>query len=711
MRINGARAMSDEHAGADEQLMELDDDFWRQVDKKAEQGSKHKQRGTGKKARGPVKHHLAPGELWRATDFWREGLIHTCKMSIGMFNNRRQGERSTLERRYAEEFRLIKQARTDAKLPADFFYNVNGWMWSVKEDGYLVKLVRDQNKWSMWTRKGYQLHPPPAFLLGLALNEELPDCMVGELVTCFTGCTKEDRCSVRERNKARNGQFLQLQKTLKGKQPKCWQGLRVKIFSFPTSERNIKQTYDHYVKIMQKTLEYHPHIGMCKSGVLLNTAHAISIFESVVQMGLEGIVIVDPNVKYGQLTDIDGTPKDFFFKLKQKIVLPGRQITQQGKIEVPKDGKIEKVFSYVTKVQDKDINFTDQQNRQSESWSRIKYMEQVPGCNFFPCKNGYRHMHFATCYDMSVEVPARVELTDRADVKNVLGIHDARVGTHKNRILNWNSDEDKYFLKDAPTLTKLFNPRPYEDATMLSVLKKFYRNQVARTENEKTPESPESPQSPMRLDDDYHDDSSDAAGAAANDPLHSNGSHSKSSSHSQAPSKDVIARDEAEDVSETELPEGYAPFPPFWKEYTPKSRKRLEEAWVESQTESREEMAAKEKQRKEDVARKKEEYFENKKRKGSDAISDAEEVEPDWLQVERLFEQREAEKQAAKAKVEKPKLKRHDAGVWSQQHSEPQQEPQSELQPELQPESQPAQRPQLRRHNARVKENPYMLPP
>lgn len=313
-------------------------------------------------------------------------------------------------------------------------------------------------------------------------------------------------------------------------------------------------------------------------------------------------------------------------------------------------------------------------------------------------------MHFATCYDMSVEVPARVELTDSADVKQVLGIHDDRVGTHKNRILNWNSDQ--HLLKDAPTLTKLFNPRPYEDATMLSVLRKFHRNEVARIEKQKAPESPESPQSPqspespqspMRLDDEDNDDFSDASDAAANGP-----SHSKSPSHSQVYSKDVIEmneREEAEDVSETELPEGYAPFPPFWKQYTPKHRKRLEEAWVEMVREGREEMAAKVKQREEDIARKKQEYFKNKKKKMSDATSDAEEVEPDWLQVERLFAQREAEAQAAKANGAKPTLKRHNAGVWSRQNSEPQQEPQ------------PEQRPRMRRHNARVKENPYVLPP
>ena len=60
----------------------------------------------------------------------------------------------------------------------------------------------------------------------------------------------------------------------------------------------------------------------------------IEIFERVVQMGFEGIVIVKPRVRYGKKTtenrhdDISGT----FFKLKKKIVLPGQvfQIQEDG---------------------------------------------------------------------------------------------------------------------------------------------------------------------------------------------------------------------------------------------------------------------------------------------------------------------------------------------------------------------------------------------
>ncbi len=77
---------------------------------------------------------------------------------------------------------------------------------------------------------------------------------------------------------------------------------------------------------------------MCNAGKLRNTQHAIDIFNSVVQMGLEGIVIVDADEEYGTLVDRHGDDAQLFFKLQQKIVLPWTQITQGKKIDRWKDG-------------------------------------------------------------------------------------------------------------------------------------------------------------------------------------------------------------------------------------------------------------------------------------------------------------------------------------------------------------------------------------
>jgi hypothetical protein len=90
-----------------------------------------------------VKHRLSPGEVWRATDFWREGLKEIVREDIKR-NNEQNLPKNT------SHYTKIQEATQEQKLPAEFFVNVTDWLWSVKEDGYLVKLIRNQkNKWSM----------------------------------------------------------------------------------------------------------------------------------------------------------------------------------------------------------------------------------------------------------------------------------------------------------------------------------------------------------------------------------------------------------------------------------------------------------------------------------------------------------------------------------------------------------------------------------
>jgi hypothetical protein len=75
---------------------------------------------------------------------------------------------------------------------------------------------------------------------------------------------------------------------------------------------DILHTYDYYQRVMGETMNHHPHIGMCKAGVLQSTADAIQIFNIVVQMGLEGIVIVNPHVMYGTEKTTPGERKTMF---------------------------------------------------------------------------------------------------------------------------------------------------------------------------------------------------------------------------------------------------------------------------------------------------------------------------------------------------------------------------------------------------------------
>jgi hypothetical protein len=155
--------------------------------------------------------------LWRATDFWREGLRPEWKSRITRYNTWQDGERALPED--SLEYERIDKARTTPteSLSADFFTDVQGWWWFVKEDGYLVTLGRGEDgKWSMHTRGGLKLTPPPGFLEGLQLSMQHPPVMVGELVTSFTGCDAADRTDVGRRTLLRNEQFTIIHRVNEG---------------------------------------------------------------------------------------------------------------------------------------------------------------------------------------------------------------------------------------------------------------------------------------------------------------------------------------------------------------------------------------------------------------------------------------------------------------------------------------------------------------
>jgi hypothetical protein len=434
-------------------------------DREYEQKKKEdEEKATGGSARGFKAGDVSgykPGVLWRATDFWREGMFRTPKMNIRQFLKKNLDKTD-------RQFQQIQQAYDNKNLPANFFIDVTDWFWFVKEDGYLVKLIRNENtnKWSMFTRKNNDMMPPPGFLEGLEKNKELPSLMIGELVTCFNGCESAARGDTGLRTVLRNKQFATLNlvqpkgQFAKPRDPRLWVGLRVKVFAFPNNDMEIWKTYEKYSQVMAKTLDYHPHIGLCRAARLDNTEHAIKIFNIVVQMGLEGIVIVNPEVKYG--TEFQRLPNDdkigTYFKLKQKIVENYTAFTQGDRKDVYKDGELETVTEFTIKnfKGKQDVKFMDSQDRRS-SFARIKYMEHAPGFSGFPCISGYRHMHFATEYDMSVEVPAAEKLTDDSSIRNMLGVDN-----DSNNILNWEIDEDKEKLKHSSRSIRLFNPQPFE---------------------------------------------------------------------------------------------------------------------------------------------------------------------------------------------------------------------------------------------------------
>ncbi len=147
-----------------------------------------------------VKHRLHRFEVWRAKDFWTYGLNSDKKEHIKQFNTR-----ALKTNLFGCTLKDLTKAEQDKTLPPDFLIDVKNWFWSVKEDGYFVKLIRNEKteKWSIYTRKDIELLPPPDFLAGLEKNEKLPSVMHGELLTCFTGCSSA---------------LMKIEKTLKSEQ-------------------------------------------------------------------------------------------------------------------------------------------------------------------------------------------------------------------------------------------------------------------------------------------------------------------------------------------------------------------------------------------------------------------------------------------------------------------------------------------------------------
>jgi hypothetical protein len=264
------------------------------------------------------------------------------------------------------------------------------------------------------------LHPPPGFLAGLEKNAALPSVLVGELVTQGNMCSVEDRADASKRGEIRNAQFEVLHKVLKRENKASWFGLRVKVFAFPTARyATVGEQYRRSASMMELSFKHHPHIGVCRMGRLNSTEDAIRMFNVVVQMGLEGIVIVNQDVKYR-------ASGGYFFKLKPKIVLSGREIEPTGKTkDVLKDGVKQTEHEFVTEVSDETVTFTDLQPRKA-GYARLKYMERIEAMKGkFPCnEEGYRHMHFASEYDMPVVVPcvSVIAKDDEDRVRDMLGL-------------------------------------------------------------------------------------------------------------------------------------------------------------------------------------------------------------------------------------------------------------------------------------------------
>lgn len=323
-------------------------------------------------------------------------------------------------------WRYAKTRDGSANKEAKNFIDLNKWLICLKWDGFYVRLKRDGKKWRMRTRSGNELHPPTSFLEHLSLD--LPDGMEieGELVfDSDQRCLPNDRADAENRIRKRTLDFQKLHfSSLRStKNFRAWHGVRLVFFAFPHLDSKFFQSFKiGKPKIMESQLK-HPHITVCNYYGLKSTQQAIDIFDCVVQMGCEGVIVRNPNTVYST-TSIEDKFKSDIFKLKQKIVTQEIQkFKQVGEPKFNKDGKEKEEYEYEVAAYKKKnsdtarkIKFSDSRkglgDDQGVIESKLKYHEKAKSKMgvWDLNENGMRHTCFATDDDFAVEVDAKTVL-------------------------------------------------------------------------------------------------------------------------------------------------------------------------------------------------------------------------------------------------------------------------------------------------------------
>jgi hypothetical protein len=328
--------------------------------------------------------------------------------------------------RYALKADMNPQTLVECKrkreIPAQNFRDFNGWWMCLKMDGFYVRLKRDGDRWRIFTRKGIELHPPRSFLQNLSLTFPEGMELEGEVVfDTDQTCTLEDRKSVEKRIENRYRQFNKLKiSSLRSKKDfNAWHKLRIVVFAFPIADKTFKESWKTGVDVMMTTENAPEHIVISRYVTVKNTADAIEIFKGVVQMGLEGLVIRNPDTKYTSEANSDKRNSPIF-KMKQKIVTESEQSFEEtGTSKRDKDGKIKEEKEYTVT----EFRARDQDNPQMCKFSewrqcnpadakknisqKLKFFEKASrflgwGMNSI----GIRHLCLATSQDVTFEVPA-----------------------------------------------------------------------------------------------------------------------------------------------------------------------------------------------------------------------------------------------------------------------------------------------------------------
>ena len=358
----------------------------------------------------------------KPVDFWRYALLDKFKRYIPEDN----------ENEEAKKWR--KKVTESKQIPLESFISITSdWCWCLKYDGFYIRLTRDStSRWQMSTRSGVQLHPPTSFLQHLPTT--FPKGMEIEAELVFDSnqmCEPSDRSDAKKRIVKRTLDFakLHISSLRSTKDLSGWNGMRLVLFAFPLKGTTFEQSFQEGSAIIQASQEQHPHISTCKYESVESTEKTIQIFESVVQMGLEGIILRKKTSVYQNTTDASTS----IYKMKQKIVTIRKQEFKDiRQVRMTRDGRVRPEREYEV------INFNDEDSRQTCKFTdsrdpgqtnpngnynkRLKWHERATSkMNVWDLNYlGIRHLCFATDLDLSFEVQPNAHPTFEAQVTQML---------------------------------------------------------------------------------------------------------------------------------------------------------------------------------------------------------------------------------------------------------------------------------------------------
>ena len=312
------------------------------------------------------------------------------------------------------------------------FIDVKQWSWCLKYDGFYVRLKLDStNTWKIYSRNGIEYNPPTSFLKHLTIKFPKGVEIEAELVyDTDQRCLEVDRADEKKRIVKRTKDFdkLHVSALRSKKDMSAWNGLRLVLFSFVWKDETFQDSFKMGAQRIEQSQHLHPHITICSYKKVVSTADAIEIFKSVVQMGLEGIIVRKNTAKYSN-EPVSSDTTSTIFKMKPKIVTAQEQKFKfKSVVKKAREGGVRAEVEYeVPNFQiafPPNCIFTDSRDPgaldPNHFYSkRLKWHEQAPSkMNVWDLNNlGMRHVCFATDLDLSFQVQPK-EHPDKEEIVN-----------------------------------------------------------------------------------------------------------------------------------------------------------------------------------------------------------------------------------------------------------------------------------------------------